>query len=139
MPFIAKQTLKSQLIPQDNLLADSRFNEIMDYLTGDFPLVFRPMFNPHRYTISQDHQALEKVKQASYKRMDIAMTHLDGLIGESGHVYRDQQTIADAYAYTMALWSQKTPKSYENYPHLAAFMAKMVEDSAVQQVLNAAH
>ncbi|HFD5259682.1 TPA: hypothetical protein ACF4ZG_000180 [Streptococcus pyogenes] len=39
----------------------------------------------------------------------------------------------------MALWSQKTPKSYENYPHLAAFMAKMVEDSAVQQVLNAAH
>ncbi|WP_227934817.1 glutathione binding-like protein [Streptococcus pyogenes] len=120
-------------------MADSRFNEIMDYLTGDFPLVFRPMFNPHRYTISQDNQALEKVKQASYKRMDIAMTHLDGLIGESGHVYRDQQTIADAYAYAMALWSQKTPKSYENYPHLAAFMAKMVEDSAVQQVLNAAH
>ncbi|HHJ8587929.1 TPA: glutathione binding-like protein [Streptococcus pyogenes] len=70
---------------------------------------------------------LEKVKQASYKRMDIAMTHLDGLIGDSGHVYRDQQTIADAYAYAMALWSQKTPKSYENYPHLAAFMAKMLE------------
>ena len=39
--------------------------------------------------------------------MGIAMTHLDGLIGESGHVYRDQQTIADAYAYAMALWSQK--------------------------------
>ncbi|HGH8903341.1 TPA: hypothetical protein ACJOUO_001636, partial [Streptococcus pyogenes] len=54
----------------------------MDFLTGDFPLVFRPMYNPHRYTISQDNQALEKVKQASYKRMDIAMTHLDGLIGE---------------------------------------------------------
>ncbi|HES0674584.1 TPA: glutathione S-transferase, partial [Streptococcus pyogenes] len=46
----------------------------MDFLTGDFPLVFRPMYNPHRYTISQDNQALEKVKQASYKRMDIAMT-----------------------------------------------------------------
>ncbi|WP_247593455.1 glutathione binding-like protein [Streptococcus pyogenes] len=120
-------------------MAESRFNEIMDFLTGDFPLVFRPMINPHRYTISQYNQALEKVKQASYKRMDIAMTHLDGLIGESGYVYRDQQTIADAYAYAMALWSQKTPKSYENYPHLAAFMAKMVEDSAVQQVLNAAH
>ncbi|WP_247446470.1 glutathione binding-like protein [Streptococcus pyogenes] len=108
-------------------MAESRFNEIMDFLTGDFPLVFRPMINPHRYTISQDNQALEKVKQASYKRMDIAMTHLDSLIGESGHVYRDQQTIADAYAYAMALWSQKTPKSYENYPHLAAFMAKMLE------------
>ncbi|WP_227877564.1 glutathione S-transferase family protein [Streptococcus pyogenes] len=117
-------------------MAESRLNEIMDFLTGDFPLVFRPMINPHRYTISQDNQALEKVKQASYKRMDIAMTHLDSLIGESGHVYRDQQTIADD---AMALWSQKTPKSYENYPHLAAFMAKMVEDSAVQQVLNAAH
>lgn len=35
------------------------------------------------------------------------MTHLDSLIGESGRVYRDQQTIADAYAYAMALWSQK--------------------------------
>ncbi|ACI61042.1 hypothetical protein Spy49_0727 [Streptococcus pyogenes NZ131] len=110
MPFIAKQTLKSQLIPQDNLLADSRFNEIMDYLTGDFPLVFRPMFNPHRYTISQDNQALEKVKQASYKRMGIAMTHLDGLIGESGHVYRDQQTIADAYAYAHGAMVSKNTK-----------------------------
>lgn len=55
----------------------------------------------------KENQALEEVKQASYKRIDIAMTHLDGLIGDSGHVYHDQRTIADAYAYIMALWSQK--------------------------------
>ncbi|MGG6797971.1 UNVERIFIED_CONTAM: glutathione S-transferase N-terminal domain-containing protein [Streptococcus canis] len=139
LTFIAKQAPKAQLIPQDNLLAECRFNEIMDFLTGDFHPAFWPMFSPYRYTISQDNQALEEVRQASYKRIDIVMTHLDGLIGDSGHVYQNQKTIADAYAYVMALWSQKTPKSYENYPHLATFMAKMEEDSAVQKVLNAAH
>lgn len=139
LTFIAKQAPRAQLIPQDNILAESRFNEIMDFLTGDFHPAFWPMFSPHRYTISQENQALEEVKQASYKRIDIAMTHLDGLIGDSGHVYHDQRTIADAYAYVMALWSQKTPKTYENYPHLAAFMAKMAEDAAVKKVTAAAH
>lgn len=66
------------------------------------------------------------------------MTHLDSLIGESGHVYRDQQTIADAYAYAMALWSQNT-KILRELSASGSFYGKMVEDSAVQQVLNAAH
>ena len=77
LTFIAKQAPKAQLIPQDNLLAECRFNEIMDFLTGDFHPAFWPMFSPYRYTISQDNQALEEVRQASYKRIDIAMTHLD--------------------------------------------------------------
>lgn len=40
LTFIAKQAPRAQLIPQDNLLAESRFNEIMDFLTGDFHPAF---------------------------------------------------------------------------------------------------
>lgn len=82
----------------------------MDFLTGDFPLVLGQCTTLIATLFLKTIKRLKKVKQASYKRMDIAMTHLDGLIGDSGHVYRDQQTIADAYAYAMALWSQKNTK-----------------------------
>ncbi|SQF40160.1 glutathione S-transferase [Streptococcus ferus] len=41
--------------------------------------------------------------EAAYGRIDIAMTHLDRLIGDSNHVYHEKRTIADAYAYVMSL------------------------------------
>lgn len=73
--------------------------------------------------------------EAAYGRIDIAMTHLDCLIGDSNHVYHEKRTIADAYAYVMSLWSLKTPKPYDQYPNVARFMKSMSEDSVVQAVI----
>ncbi|MFH6974273.1 glutathione S-transferase family protein [Neisseria sp. 23W00296] len=111
------------------------FNETMAFLTGDFHPAFWPMFSPNRYTTEKTVAAHDAVREAAYARIDRVMTFLNNLIGESGHVFRDKRSVADAYAFVMARWSVKTPKSYKEYPHLAAFMQKMSEDAAVKKVL----
>lgn len=133
----------ADLYPEGNLGADegvnaqSEFNEIMAFLTGDFHPAFWPMFSPNRYTVSSDSKALESVVEAAYARIDRAMTFLDGLIGDTGHVYKDKRTVADAYAFVMARWSVKTPKPWTEYPNLAQFMKEMEKDPIVADVLAA--
>lgn len=111
------------------------FNETMAFLTGDFHPAFWLMFSPNRYTTENSAAAHDAVREAAYARIDRVMAFLDNLIGESGHVFRNKRSVADAYAFVMVRWSVKTPKSYKEYPHLAAFMQKMGEDAAVQKVL----
>ena len=37
----------------------------------------------------------------------------------------------------MARWTEKLPKTWRDYPHVAAFMQRMLQDAAVQRVLAA--
>lgn len=81
---------------------------------------------------------LQAVRDAINARIDRVMRHLDRLIGDSGHVYGNKRSVADAYAFVMARWSQNLEKTWKDYPHLAAFMENMLEDETVHKVLGAA-
>lgn len=133
--YIAASSPESQLGPDADLQAQTEFNEIMAFLTGDFHPSFWPIFSPNRYTVSKKADELDAVVQAAYQRVDRVMTFLDGLIGDTDHVYRNQRTVADPYAFVMATWSVKTPKPWTEYPNLARFMKAMKEDEAVAKVL----
>lgn len=133
--YIAERSPESQLCPTDSLEAQTEFNEIMAFLTGDFHPSFWPLFMPNRYTISKNKDEIDHVVEAAYQRIDRAMTFLDGLIGQEDHVFGNQRTVADPYAFVMAGWSVKTPKPWTEYPNLARFMRKMKEDEAVDKVL----
>ncbi|MGT2932589.1 glutathione S-transferase family protein [Streptococcus catagoni] len=139
LQYISEKYPESDLGSNEGLENHFEFNETMAFLTGDFHPAFWPMFGPFRYTVSKSNKDFELIKEASYKQIDRVMTHLDNLIGESEHVYQDKRTIADAYAFIMALWSEKTPKSWQEYLHLSRFMRKMMEDPIVQLVLKQAN
>ncbi|WP_025729421.1 glutathione S-transferase family protein [Atopobacter phocae] len=135
--FIAQKYPSHNLGADEDIMDIFKFNEIMDFLSADFHPAFWPMFSPNRFTTEDSKEAQDAVVEAAFKRIDIAMNHLDHLIGDTNHVYKDKRTVADAYAYVMALWSKMTPKSYTEYPNLARFMESMKEDSTVQQVIAA--
>lgn len=97
--YIAASSPESQLGPDADLQAQTEFNEIMAFLTGDSHPSFWPIFSPNRYTVSKKADELDAVVQAAYQRVDRAMTFLDGLIGDTDHVYRNQRTVADPYAF----------------------------------------
>ena len=118
--------------------AMTQANAILQYIADSHP-AYWPMFSPQRYTTDNSAAAHDAVREAAWPRIDRIMSHLDVLIGTSGHVYRDRRSVADAYAYVMARWSVKTPKPYSAYPHLAAFMTRMGEDEAVKRVLAASN
>lgn len=63
------------------------------------------------------------------------MHHLDRLIGDGCYVYRNRRTVADAYAFIMARWTAKLPKTWKNYPNVARLFGRMDAELVVQGVL----
>ena len=139
LQYIAEKYPESQLGSAEGIENQFEFNETMAFLTGDFHPAFWPMFVPFRYTVSKKSEDLGNIREASYQLIDKVMNHLDNLIGDTGHVYQDKRSVADAYAFVMALWSEKTPKTWKDYPHLSSFMEKMKQDPIVQSVLEQAN
>jgi glutathione S-transferase len=127
--------------PERDLGADAgveahfEFDEAMSFLTGDFHPAFWPFFRPERFTTSEDEASIEAVRAATRPRVDRVLTYLDGQIGGTGHVYRAKRTVADAYAFVMARWTQRFPKTWREYPNVAQFMRAMEADAAVARVL----
>lgn len=134
LQYIADSYLASDLGSDEGVAAQSEFNKIIGFLTGDFHPAFWPVFTPNRYTVSKSATALDEAVQTGYIRVDRAMTYLDSLIGDTDHVYQNKRTVLDPYAYVMARWSVKTPKSWTEYPNLARFMRQMDQEPAVQKV-----
>lgn len=133
--YIAEKHPEANLGADEGLENRFLFNEMMSFLTGDFHPAFWPFFAPQRFTTQTDKQALEAVRTASHARVDRVMTHLDQMIGKSAHVYRNKRSVADAYAFVMASWTTKFPKTWHAYPNVAGVMEAVSADPAVQKVL----
>lgn len=133
--YISEKFSNNELGADEGDVDNFIFNETMLFLTGDFHPAFWPLFFPSRYTTDSSEEALNRVKEASFARIDRALTHLDSLIGDTNHVYKNKRTIADAYAFVMSRWSEYTPKSWREYPNLSRFMESMMQDETVKKVL----
>ena len=135
LTYIAERYPAAHLGPDDDAASRFEFSETMSFLTGDFHPAFWPFFTPQRFTTDTAPSALDNVREASHARIDRVMLHLDRLIGKNGHVYRNRRTVADAYAYVMARWTGRLPKTWKDYPNVARFYAGMELNPVVQDVL----
>ena len=135
LSYIAERYPSANLGPDDDIMGRFEFSETMSFLTGDFHPAFWPFFTPQRFTTDGNAAAIDKVRQASHARIDRVMVHLDRLIGDSDHVYRNRRTVADAYAYVMVRWAGRLPKTWEDYPNIARFYVRMEQDPVVVEVL----
>lgn len=133
--YIAERYPEKHLGADEGLEAALAFNETMSFLTGDFHPAFWPWFVPQRYTTDTQKEALAQVRAAAEPRVARVLEHLDGLIGDSGHVHAGRRSVADAYAFVMARWSERMKPSWRDFPHLAGFIKRMGEDEAVKSVL----
>lgn len=135
LAYIAETYPAAELGSDNDSFGRFEFNETMCFLTGDFHPAFWPFFTPQRFTTDRSPEALEHVRLASHERIDRVMQHLDRMIGDSQHVYRDRRTVADAYAYVMSRWTSKLPTTWKEYPNVARLFEFMEADSVVQDVL----
>ncbi|HFU4202775.1 TPA: hypothetical protein ACGO8F_000343 [Streptococcus suis] len=102
LQYIADLYPASDLGADSGAVAQSEFNELIGFLTGDFHPAFWAVFIPNRYTVSRSASALEEAMRAGYIRVDRAMAYLDSLIGGTDYVYQNKRTVLDSYAYVMA-------------------------------------
>lgn len=112
------------------------FNGLMNFLASDLHPTFGTCFVPNRFTTDSSEQTIESVRTASFARIDRALTHLDNLLGDSNHLYRNKRTVLDAYAFVIARWSSHLKKSWQDYPNIKRFVETMHNDPTIQTILN---
>lgn len=127
--------------PEKDLGADEspedkfQFDEIMAFMTGDFHPAFKALFVPAGLTTSTDEAEIDKIKQKSFETIDKMMTHLDRLIGDGDHVYKNKKTVLDPYVYILTRWSEMTPKSWKEYPNIKRVSEAFEKDEVVQEIV----
>ncbi|WJI15868.1 MULTISPECIES: glutathione S-transferase N-terminal domain-containing protein [Pseudoxanthomonas] len=135
LQYIVQRHPEAGLGADAGIEAQFVFNETLAFLTGDMHPAFWPFFTPERYTTDASEAALQAVRDAAPARIARVLAHLDALIGDTDHVYAGRRSVADAYAFVMARWSDKAGESWRKYPNLARFMQAMAHDPAVKTVL----
>lgn len=137
LSYIAEKYPEADLGPDEGIEERFRFEEISEFLTADYHPAFWPLFVPEEFTVSTDEDDLENIQKAAYKSIDALTSVLDDMLEGKKHIYKDKKTVLDAYVYIMSRWLADTPKSWESYPNLRAFMEHMAKDASVQKILRA--
>ena len=137
LSYIAEKYPEADLGPDEGIEERFRFEEISEFLTADYHPAFWPLFVPEEFTVSRDEEDLENIQKAAYKSIDALTSVLDDMLEGKKHIYKDKKTVLDAYVYIMSRWLADTPKSWEAYPNLRAFMEHMAKDASVQKILRA--
>ncbi len=133
--YIAERYPAAHLGADDDINGRFEFGETLAFLTGDFHPAFWPFFSPQRYTTDHAPQALDNVRTAAHARIERVMQHLDRIIGDSEHLYRNRRTVADSYAYVMIRWTSRLPKTWRDYRNVSRFVTRIEADPGVQNVM----
>src|SRR5690606_25692868 len=98
LAYIAEMHPDARLGPAPDAQGRIEFAESTWVLTRDFHPACWPLCAQRRFAKDHARHALDQVRAASHARIDRVMQHLDRLVGQGSHVYRERRTVADAYA-----------------------------------------
>ena len=102
------------------------------FFNSDVHPTFKPLFGATAYL--EDEAAIEKTKanaktalRALYARADAQLADKEWIAGP--------RSVADAYLYVTLRWAKALDVDLSGLDHLAAFVARIEADAAVQKVL----
>lgn len=81
----------------------------------------------------------DPAKQAEFRAWALAgvnstLSHLNQGLAGKDYLMGKQFTVADGYAFVVAGWSKWLDVSLQPYPHITAYLGRMMERPAVQKV-----
>lgn len=79
-----------------------------------------------------DKKAPDEVKAYARGKVEPKLAHVDAHLASHPFLL-DDFSIADGYLFAVLNWLQVTPLKLADYPHLAAFHARMLERPAVER------
>jgi glutathione S-transferase len=120
------------LLPPHGTTARDRANVWLSYLgttfhTRYYPIVAPQLFSPYESM----HPAL---RETARDRLRQELAHVNRAIGERGFVVGGTMTVCDPYLFGMARWMKFVDMPRE-YPHIAAWQARMERDEGVRAAL----
>lgn len=129
LQYIADQHPDSNLAPKAGTIARARLHEHLNYTASELHKAFGPFFNK---------SASDADKQAAGKAVAYKFDYLNDLLSD-GRIYLlgSGFSVADAYLFVVANWSNFTGIDLKNWLHLAAFVKRVSERPAAQAALKA--
>lgn len=129
LQFVADAAGAETLAPKAGTMARARVNEALTYVSSELHPAFSPLFNP-----ASDDAAKEAAKKNVQKKFDWLEAKLsDGRAYLTGANF----TIADAYAFVVANWSNFTGIPLDGWPRLKDFVTRVAGRPATQATLKA--
>ncbi|WP_282091219.1 glutathione transferase GstA [Epibacterium ulvae] len=129
LQFIADSHPQSDLAPAPGTLARARVQELLNWTGTELHKAFGPLFR-NGTSDAEKTQA----RAAVGRKFD----HIEALLADERiWLVEDRFSIADAYLFVVANWANFTEISLNNWPNLAAFVARTGERPAAQSAMRA--
>lgn len=129
LQYIADQHSESELAPKAGTIARARLQEYLNYTASELHKAFGPFFSS---------TASATDKQAAGKAVAQKFDYLDNLLSDGrAYLLGNGFSVADAYLFVVANWSNFTGIDLKNWPHVAAFVERVAARPAAQAALKA--
>jgi len=128
LQYLADQKPESGLAPKAGSLERYRLQEWLNYITSEVHKTFSPLFNP-----AADDNVKAYAKLNIEKRFDWLNKQLAG----KQYLTGNQFTIADAYLYVVANWSNFVGIDLGRWPDLKDFQDRVAARPKVKEAMEA--
>jgi len=128
LQYLADQKPESKLAPKAGTLERYRLLEWLNFITSEVHKSFSPLFNP---------TADAAVKQYTTQNLEKKFDWIDKQLTGKQYLTGDQFTIADAYLFVVANWSNFVGIDLGRWPALKAFQDRVAARPKVQEALAA--
>ncbi|WP_044985677.1 glutathione transferase GstA [Sorangium cellulosum] len=126
--YLADQKPEAKLVPPPGTMARYRVQEMLGYINSELHKTYGPLFNPK--TSPEQRQEREEYLRKRYGVIEAALAKGPYLFGE-------QFTVADAYLFTVANWSNFVKLDLSAFPNLLAYQRRVAARPAVQGAMRA--
>jgi len=128
MQYLADQKPDSRLAPKNGSIERYRLQEWLNYITSEIHKSFSPLFNP---------AATDAVKAYAVQLLEKKFDWLNKQLTGKQYLTGDQFTIADAYLFVVANWSNFVGIDLNRWPALKAFQDRVAARPKVQEAMEA--
>jgi glutathione S-transferase len=126
--YLADQKPAAKLAPANGTLERSRLQEMLGFINSELHKTFTPLFNP-------ELPADQRKDKEAYLGKRFAL--IEKTLAKGPYLFGEQFSVADAYLFTVANWSNFVKYDLSAFPNLLAFQRRVAERPAVKAALKA--
>lgn len=116
LQYLADQKPEAELVPKAGSWERYRCQEWLNYIATELHKGFGPLFKPNTPA---------EFKPIVLDNLSQRLNYLNGLLGKNDYMMGKNYSIADAYLFTVARWSQPLKIDLSPWPAVAKFMERI--------------
>jgi len=126
--YLADLKPEKKLAPANGTWERTRLQETLNFITSELHKGFSPLFNP---------SMPEAAKTLFKEKLGQRFSQLEPTLAKQDYLLGAQFTVADAYLFTVARWSNFVGIDLTQWPILAKYLARVENRASVKAALEA--